>query len=164
MNRIKTLALLFAAILFSCGEDNGLDENDNRSGEPYKLKVEIIAEKPDLFTVGWGMGKYNFVDENGLPRTVWFTPDDLEEIPSPCIKEFEIPRYFTKMSVYSALISIDPTISDSFEGIIRGKLYVNNKMLTEFSCKFGWSVGIEFKNKKFTITNSNEIFVLDKID
>ena len=36
MNRIKILALLFAVLLFGCGEDNGLEENDNRLGETYK--------------------------------------------------------------------------------------------------------------------------------
>jgi hypothetical protein len=164
---LKMLALFCAITLFGCNDDEGNDEIDNRSGEPYKFRIEISAEKPDLFYIGWGMGSYNYID-NGLPRTVWFTPDDLEKIPSPCIKDFEVPRNFTKIGVYASLVSIDiMSFEDTMAGIIIGKLYVNDKLLSEFSYKFGWSVGIAYNNntEKFVVTNSlKETVELDKLD
>ena len=164
----KSFFYLFVLLLFyGCSDDKGLDETDNRSGEPYKFRVELSTDEPELFSIGWGTGNYKYIDKDfPVPITVWFTPDDLEEIPSPCIKEFEIPGNFIQFSLLSALVSIDPTISDSFEGIIKGKLYINNNMITEFSHKFSWGVGITYNSnsKKYTVSASNENFELNKLE
>jgi hypothetical protein len=162
-------AFSLCATFTGCGGDDEPDDGgDNRSGTPYKFRVEISAEKPDEFTIMLNTAYYNYVDENGLPRTFWLF-EDSEKFPSTFIKEFEIPRNFTKYMLTANLRSIDVLMPYEVEmdGIIFGKLYINNKLLTEFTNKFWWITTISYneKSKKYVVnTSDGNEFETSKID
>jgi len=166
---IIMLIALSLCVLTSCGKDDEPGGKDDRSGQPYKFRAEISAEKPDEFDVLSATGNYNYVDENGLPRTVWYTPDDVERVPSPYVIEFEVPRNFNKFMLTSALFGIVPFMPYEVEmaGIISGKLFVNNKLLVDFSNNFWWitSIGYDNKTKEYTVkTSDGKEFKTSKLD
>jgi len=164
------IVLLFASLLLLVGcstsdEPNGGD----RSGEPYKFRVEISAEKSDEFDIQMNMGNYNFVDENGLPRTIWLFEDNINTLPSPCIQEYMIPSNFNKVGFLCNLHSLDVTrpVEETFSEILFGKLFVNNKLLAEWSNKFSWHFSITYneKDKKYTVSTSDgKSFETNRID
>jgi hypothetical protein len=165
---ILLLAVFLLGALTGCGKDNE-PGGENRKGEPYKFRIEVSAEKPDVFDVLTATGHYNYIDENGLPRTIWYTPDDVERVPSPDITEIEVPSNFYAFMFTSSLISIDLSMpfEEELQGIISGKIFVNNKLLAEFSNKFWWITTIAYDNKtkQYTVkTSDGKEFKTSKLD
>ena len=157
---LKILTGLFAITLLSCVErGNSLEPFDSRTGKPFIFRFEISAERPDLFNVNWGGGNYF----DGLGRITSFV--NPETVSSPCIKEIEIPRNFLNMI---AIVTISPIdYPESIEGILTGKVYVNDKLLYTYSAKDIWEVSVayNYSKKNYTLTNSlDEKIVFEKID
>ena len=159
---LKILTGLFFLTLFGCVEKgNTLEPFDARTGKPFKFRFEISTEKPDLYNVIWGGGNYF----DGTGRVVSFI--ESETVPSPCIKEVEIPRNFMNMIALSFPSIIEYDYGESREGVLIGKLYVNDKLLYSYTAKDKWSVsiGYNYSTKKYILENSlNEKFEFDKID
>jgi len=148
-------------------EPNG--GNDNRSGPPYKFRVEVSAEKSDEFKILLNMGNYKYIDETGLPRTEWlFDVEGLPKVTSPSTLEYEIPRNFNNFGMALNLSAIEITPYEyEIQQIISGKLFVNNKLLVEFSNKFWWitTIAYDAKRKKYEVkTSDGKSFETNKID
>ena len=161
--------IIMIALLNSCGGNEPGGGTDDKKGPPYKFRIEISAEKPDEFKIGYGVGSYNYLDDNKVPRTIWFTPDVLEKVSSPCIKEIEVPSNFTKFMLTVNLHSIDilmPLEKEMAEKIT-GKIFINNKLLVEFSNKYWWiiTIGYDEKSKKYEVkTSDGKVFEKTKLD
>jgi len=160
--------IIMIALLNSCGGNEPGGGTDDRKGPPYKFRVEVSAEKPEILSVLSATGNFNYVDENGLPRTVWYAPQDIKKMPSPYILEFDVPRNFYKFMYTSNLIGVElMSLEEEMKGIIVGKLYVNNKLLTSFSNKYWWitTIGYDEKSKKYEVkTSDGKVFETNKID
>jgi len=148
-------------------EPNG--GNDNRSGPPYKFRVEVSAEKSDEYKILLNVGNYNYVDENKWPRTEWlFDLDNQQTVSSPWIQEYEIPRNFNKFGMLLNLSAIEITpFEEELQQIISGKLFVNNKLLAEWSNKFAWHFSITYltQSKEYKVSTSDgKSFETNKID
>ncbi|MDR1370505.1 MAG: hypothetical protein LBJ72_10360 [Dysgonamonadaceae bacterium] len=155
------------AVLTGCGRDE--DPVNEESGDPYKFRIEISCEHPELYNVGISLGSYNYV-ENGLPRTGWLSDPDnfVEELPSPLVKEYEIPGNFTKFFIDAGVFAKGIVLHEKLlnEGI-SGKLTVNNRIIASSSAKFGWVCNIVYNaaKKKYVIKYSDGNDVeLDKLN
>jgi hypothetical protein len=169
---LLSVLFILGTLIGSCGrDDNPAGGDDDRTGEPYKVRIEVSAAHPDLFNLAIVLGSYNYV-ENGLPRTGWLTDPDVfvEEtaVPSPLIEEYEIPRNFTKFFIDGAVFSIDIQPSEMrMNEDVTGKLFVNNKLIASSTAKFSWTFAMVYDaaKKKYVITYSNgKDIELDKLD
>jgi hypothetical protein len=168
VSRIALLITFMTLIMLSgCKGDDPGGSMDGRSGPPYKFKVELTAEEPDVFSIIFGICNYNYVDESGLPRTVWISSEDPEIFPAPYTKEFEVQRNFTKLLVSGALHNSDVHNDDLMASVIIGSIYVNNRHIHTFSYKFGWAAIIVYDSmkRKYIVTDGHgNVLELDKLD
>ena len=171
MNRIECKLVFFVLLLVftlnSCDNNNDLtEENRNLIGEPYKFKFEISADEPNDLYVKWGGGHYFYDDKNGTTQSTLFYSTEI--VLSPLIKEVDVPRNFSYFIALATSSSLEPNIpSDNSGRVLKGKLYVNNKLLLTYTSELVWNVSIQYSNhtKKYMIVNSlDEVVELDKID
>ena len=155
---LKILTVLFVITLWGCEKGNPLEP---QTEQLYKFRFEISTEKPELYNVKWEGGNYF----DGAGRVVSFI--ESETVPSPCIKEVEIPRNFMNMTALSFSSIIEYDVGESPEGVLIGKLFVNDKLLYSYTAETIWSVSISYNRstKKYTLENSlKEKIEFDKID
>ena len=181
LSQVLTICILvlIAIVLFalaSCSKDDDTFKNNNRDGQPYKFRVEYTLDNPDNFYLSFEIANYNFVDETGLPRTIWICDENSSgqsyAVPSPLIKEFELPHNFNKIALTVGVYFVYPyqvgkPILDRQQETMYAKIYVNNKLLAETSAKFGivFSIVYDKNSKKYIMKYSggNE-FELSKLD
>jgi hypothetical protein len=88
------------------------------------------------------------VDENGLPRTEWYLPESANLVLSPYVIDVEVQHNFHNFMVTSRAMSIELMPNEEeLKGRIKGKIFVNNKLLTEFSNIYWWITTISYDNK-----------------
>jgi len=131
--------------------------NSNR--QPYKFRVEISAEKPDKFNLGRVGGDYEYVDEFGINQLVDYQLDDSTVHQSSCIREFDIPLSISSFLCFTNIPSFEALDKDKGEGFINGKLYVDDKLLTEFRSHHFWIVRIVYdeQSKKYKVITSDGV-------
>ena len=174
---LQYAVILLACAIFaiSCSTDDGPTKGNNNSGAPYQFRVEFTLEDPDKFFVAFDFANYNYVDENRLPRTIWFAEElsgQENAVASPLTKDFEVPRNFSKAAIVAGVYFIRPFVpSDKIpereQETISGKLFINDNFIAETSAKFGCSFGVGYDSskKKYIVTMSGgKTIELDKLD
>jgi hypothetical protein len=153
---IASMMMLFA--FAGCGKDNDPQNGDNRTGEPYRIRVELSCDEGEDLKIIIGFANYNFIEQSGplkgLPRTEWLIDEKGYTLyDSPCVKEFEVVRHFNK---FTLLAGVHAILSDEILRTknIHGKVFVNNNLLVSSSFKYDWGCVIDYdSNKKKYVIN-----------
>lgn len=168
LNARQFYAIFLVAIgmllLAACSDDDLTGGGNNDNGEPYKFRVEVTTQYPDSCKVAVCLGSYNYTDKNGLPRTEWITdpdvaPDEIA-VESPLIKEYEIPRYFSKfyINVSNFTKTREAMLNDTNrQTTCTLKIFVNDELIVSATDLFGvgWGVVYDSNKKKYIYNDSN---------
>lgn len=155
---IASVMMFFAVA--GCGKDDEpLNGRDDRTGEPYKIRVELSVDEGEDLRILIGFANYNFIEQSGqlagLPRTEWLFEDVERAVQSPFIRECEIVRHFDKFTLFANVYELLPDEILRTKNI-HGKVYVNNNLLVSSTSKYGWTCVIEYESnkKKYIISYS----------
>ena len=159
----KNVAIIFALMMMffafaGCGKDDDPNNGgDDRTGEPYMVRIELSVDEGEALRILIGFANYNFIEQSGplkgLPRTEWLFENVSSAVPSPFIGEFELPRYFNKFSFIANVFEHLPDEVLKTKNI-HGKVYVNDNLLVSSSSKYGWTCVIEYdSNRKKYVVN-----------
>ena len=164
MDTIKKCIPLFIASMMmffafaGCSKDDNPQSGDDRTGEPYRIRVELSYDDGEDLKIIIGFANYNFIEQSGslkgLPRTEWLIDETGYTLyDSPCVMEFEIIRHFNKFTFIAGVHAVLP------EEVLRtknihGKVFVNNNLLVSSSFKYDWGCVIEYdSNRKKYVVN-----------
>ena len=161
MSKIKNLLKLFGLLsiitLVACNDDNGLEENNKQSGEPYKFRIEVTSENPDI-RVNLSNLYYNTYDKNGRTNPVSITSldDYLTYYASPRKIEFDVPRNFDGIGFSCRAASDIATV----------KIFVNDKLFVTYSDDRNIIIFFYQSGNKFLVDINYKVavFEFDKID
>ena len=161
---IVLLVALLLCTFAGCSKDDDTSGGGNKpKGDPYKVKIEISTETPDIYTVYLNNGYYNVYDKDGKTNPVSFTTFDdyLTSYPSPLIKEFDLPRNFDGLAFTCGLRGND---IDSYKVYI--KIFVKDRLLLSYEENRQVILFLYQKENKFFVDINYRIavFEFDKLD
>ena len=160
----KNVAIIFALMMMffafaGCGKDDDPNNGgDDRTGEPYRIRIELSVDEGEDLKIIIGFANYNFIEHSGplkgLPRTEWLIDETGYTLyDSPCVKEFEVVRHFNKFTILAGVHAILPDEVLRSKNI-HGKVYVNDNLLVSSSFKYDWGCVIEYdSNRKKYVVN-----------
>jgi len=154
-------ALLFAVfIFFSLSGCSKIDEKLGwteyyKIGKPYKFKIELSSEKPDEYKVKWCGCLCTYVDEKKIATMKYISEIEKDSYASPIFREFDVPSNFI-------FVKMSGEASKTFgqeDGVIKGKLFVNGKLIAELSDVFMWLVTVGQSTNTFNISVDNKQYL-----
>jgi len=123
------------------------------------FKMEISTEKPDEYSLGWLVGSYDYTDCTGTKISVSFQPADLTNRQPTCVREIEVPRNFNRFLCSINVPSFDELDKEKQEGIIYGKVYVDEKLIVDFTSHKFWIITITYNDetKQYDVLTSDGV-------